>query len=279
MTTLAEIRPTSRNLIINLVRDAGIDVSNWKNFRTGDNELRAAANPKYCYEWAFIEPKKVVAINFWYAELRNENGQITQAYNYREIANKPGQKSIWKKRAQTVDDAIRYACDEGLPIRAIICDGNMRNLDDKASRVTKRRLDEKLWAVTEYDYHTGRCVITRGVEASRLKDQFSLPDYESTVTEKISRTGEVFVRRPEIRRIALNRANGSCEYCSMQGFVMMDGSIFLETHHIIPLSEGGTDTPENVASLCPNHHREAHLGKCSQYIREHLLSLRKSENP
>ena len=34
----------------------------------------------------------------------------------------------------------------------------------------------------------------------------------------------------------------------------------METHHIVPLSEGGSDGDDNVAALCPNHHREAHYG-------------------
>lgn len=32
-------------------------------------------------------------------------------------------------------------------------------------------------------------------------------------------------------------------------------SIDLEAHHIIPEAEGGPDTFDNAAPLCPNHHR------------------------
>jgi predicted HNH restriction endonuclease len=44
------------------------------------------------------------------------------------------------------------------------------------------------------------------------------------------------------------------------GFKTSRGPIYLETHHAIPLSLGGADTPDNVIALCPNHHREAHHG-------------------
>jgi predicted HNH restriction endonuclease len=54
---------------------------------------------------------------------------------------------------------------------------------------------------------------------------------------------------------------------------MPNGQVFLETHHIIPLSEGGGDVITNVAALCPNHHREAHHGSQAELIRAHLLEV------
>lgn len=54
---------------------------------------------------------------------------------------------------------------------------------------------------------------------------------------------------------------------------MADGKIYLETHHIVPLSEDGLDTEKNVAALCPNHHREAHHGVIKTEMRKKLLNL------
>jgi len=51
---------------------------------------------------------------------------------------------------------------------------------------------------------------------------------------------------------------------------MADGRLYLETHHIISLSENGSDEVGNVVALCPNHHREAHYGEASKYIQEKL---------
>ena len=57
------------------------------------------------------------------------------------------------------------------------------------------------------------------------------------------------------------------------------GSIYLESHHIHPLSEGGADTIENVIALCPNHHREAHFGENRDQFRvslcERVMQLNK----
>ena len=37
-----------------------------------------------------------------------------------------------------------------------------------------------------------------------------------------------------------------------------DGSPYLETHHIVWLSNGGEVTPDNTVALCPNSHRKMH---------------------
>ena len=46
-----------------------------------------------------------------------------------------------------------------------------------------------------------------------------------------------------------------CQHCGCY-------TICIERHHIIPVSEGGTDDPENIEFLCPMCHREAHLLSC-----------------
>lgn len=59
----------------------------------------------------------------------------------------------------------------------------------------------------------------------------------------------------------LDRSNGICELCGKKApFINYFGQPFLEVHHIIPLSENGPDVVDNAVGLCPNCHREAHLG-------------------
>ncbi len=36
-----------------------------------------------------------------------------------------------------------------------------------------------------------------------------------------------------------------------------------DVHHIVEWSEGGTDEPDNLIVLCPNHHRLVHEGDLS----------------
>ena len=84
-------------------------------------------------------------------------------------------------------------------------------------------------------------------------------------------SGMAFVRDAGLRARALDRAKGFCEYCAKPGFATADGGMFLETQHVVPLGEGGADTEENIAALCPNHHREAHHGARRDEIRRKLL--------
>ena len=65
-----------------------------------------------------------------------------------------------------------------------------------------------------------------------------------------------------IKAYAKKRAKGVCENCSNKApFINQQGDPYLEVHHIRKLSDGGADHPLNVATICPNCHREAHKSK------------------
>ena len=69
-------------------------------------------------------------------------------------------------------------------------------------------------------------------------------------------------RSDSIRVYALARADGICEACGAAApFKKPDGTPYLEVHHIRRLSDGGPDSPEWVAAICPNCHRRAHFGR------------------
>lgn len=276
MAKLSEIIPTARQRVIDLVAAAGMDVSDWGNFKGGKE--KAASNPKYCYEWSFIEAKKLVVLNLWYASMQERDATIFQDLNLREVAHRYGReprKPAWERRSRNMDLAIQAAVRDKLPIRVVICDGEMRDIendDSEPSRVEKRLLDPIPWAVTAYDWNNGACTVTRGATPDRFVDQFSVSPESTPQPERRMVTGEEFVRNPNVRRRALLRANGVCEWCAQPGFAMTDGRIFLETHHVIPLAEGGPDTEDNVVALCPNHHREVHHGANGPEMRKHLLA-------
>ena len=86
-------------------------------------------------------------------------------------------------------------------------------------------------------------------------------------------------RNPIVALITKNRArdkdnNYCCELCNAKSFDQTD----LDSHHMIPLSEGGIDNIYNTVCLCPNCHRYAHSGKMTLYqkcqlfetIRKHI---------
>lgn len=152
MTALSDIKPTERHRIYDLVRSAGIDVSDWAKLKGGKS--KAAANPKYCYEWSFFRAKKLVVLNLWHAELDYHNGIISKGLNLRRRAFRIETVPNRKKRALNMDQYIQTAYVEGLSVRVILLEGRIRKSNDpdgKPSRATKRRLDPETWAVTEYD--------------------------------------------------------------------------------------------------------------------------------
>lgn len=268
MTTLADLEPKRRALVMNLVAEAGIDISNWANVKGG--AAKAAANPKYCYEWSFLDRDKVAALNLWHGSMQEREGVIFHELNMREHARKCARlatKRVWETRAINMDVAIQNAFSKSLPVRVIVCAGVVKDLEDEkpeASKVRARMLDPEVWTVTAYDWNTGACRLTRGAggaaaASQKFVDQFSVegavrqPEYRDV-------SGHVFVRSAAVRAVALARAAGNCEWCGETGFLMDDGRIYLETHHVDPLSERGTDADDNVSALCANDHRQAHYG-------------------
>jgi len=273
MSKLSEIAPTNLLRMIDLVRAAGVDVSDWSNCQGG--EKNASRNPKYCYEWSYIEPKKVVVLNLWYDFMEeNDDCVIMRRINMREFAaTRPFPEN---DRSLKFDAAIQTAINERLPIRVIILGRKTRDANkpkESSSRVSARLLDPLNWSVAKYDRQSGDSILQRDREGDRDRfvDQFSIDEKSMQPPNRRTVSGQVFDRSTEVREKVLSRANGKCEWCGMQGFVMKNGKIYLETHHIIPLREDGLDCVSNVAALCANHHREAHHGKNKTEIRKTLL--------
>lgn len=266
MADLADLKPTLKHKIMDLVAAAGINTDDWKNFKGGTE--KAASNPKYSYEWSFVEPNMTVVLCLWYEIMVQKNGRITYDLNPREHARNC--KYMAKHRALRMDNAIQLAIIEKLPIQVVVCSG--RRDDGTSSRAKKRLLDKMLWSVQSYDKDSGECTLCRG-SADTYIDQFFYIDTGNDPVEKRDVNGQVFVRKAEVRSQVLRRAKGRCEYCGKSVFVSFNGSIYLETHHIVPLSENGSDATSNVIALCPNHHKEAHFGINKVDLRESFIEI------
>ena len=79
--------------------------------------------------------------------------------------------------------------------------------------------------------------------------------------KKVFASATGYERDPKVKAWVLIAAGGSCECCRKQApFVSIDGSPFLEVHHIRRLADAGPDVVENAVALCPNCHRELHHG-------------------
>lgn len=84
---------------------------------------------------------------------------------------------------------------------------------------------------------------------------------ENKTPELIAVTTRIYKRSPYVVAEVLSRANGKCQSCNSDApFLKVDGTPFLEVHHIEWLSNGGEDSVKNAIALCPNCHRQAHYG-------------------
>jgi hypothetical protein len=75
---------------------------------------------------------------------------------------------VWEKRALNMDAAIQVAFRKKLPVRVIVCEGEMRDLaagDERASWVKLRSLDQVPWFVQDYDWNTGQTHLVRAGSA------------------------------------------------------------------------------------------------------------------
>lgn len=87
-----------------------------------------------------------------------------------------------------------------------------------------------------------------------------------------------FARDAAVGAWALERAGWRCEACGCQApFRTAQGEPYLEVHHLRRLADGGPDTVDNVAALCPSCHREVHLGEHADEVRLKLYRLRSGD--
>jgi class 3 adenylate cyclase len=106
----------------------------------------------------------------------------------------------------------------------------------------------------------------------RYVDQFTLAARHAPNARSATTTSS-----EAVRTAVLQAAEGRCEHCGAPGFQLEDGAIYLETHEIVPISEGGADDRRNVIALCPNHHREAHHGVDAPLLRLTFAKLRRAK--
>jgi hypothetical protein len=91
-----------------------------------------------------------------------------------------------------------------------------------------------------------------------------------------TRSGLIYKRDAKAREAVLVIAGGHCERCGQQGFLTTAGERYLETHHVVGVSERGPDTVDNIIAICPNCHRQAHFAaERLQIERDFMQAIRR----
>ena len=278
---------------MDLVAEAGVDVSGWAFRKDGSPVKKPRANPNFCYEWAFGGDDEPTVLCVWHESLKIEGGVICYADSLLDSASRLDpivadqsqdipvkfRASSQAKRAHRFDDLLKQAFQSAKPLRILLLTGDRRSREAaglETSHVHFRSLDAEPWFVHSYRETDGAFRLVRNVLPPRpgegttidFVDQFSIPD----ATERQETLGFTYTRSAEVRRRVLERAKGICECCGVSGFRMANGAVYLETHHVIPLSANGPDVEWNVVAICPNDHRRAHFGFDRKEVRADLIA-------
>jgi predicted HNH restriction endonuclease len=128
------------------------------------------------------------------------------------------------------------------------------------------------------------------ISNTELNNILDLKKLEAKYFNATPRIKEIISRRIErgvISKVAKKANNYECQICkalsiSPFGFMKPNGENYIETHHIIPVSEleQGSLGTLNLLTVCANHHRQLHYGNfkiinnCNDFI-EFLLDGKK----
>lgn len=123
------------------------------------------------------------------------------------------------------------------------------------------------------------------IDTPRLPKNMSLQELRQlakvgespTIKTRSIRTRQHY-RSIAVKRYALARAEGTCECCNTPApFLTKQKTPYLEVHHLFRVADGGPDTPEGVAAICPTCHRRIHNGADGAHVNaelsEHIKEL------
>ncbi len=305
--SLTLLEPTERHRVMDLVAATGVSIESWAVKRGGLPVANPAANPAFCYEWAFGEESEPVVLCVWHETLVIEDDRIVYRGNLRRSASELESRSNDRfqsddlrsraksqaKRARDFDIRCQDAWRLKRPVRLILLKGERaseNNLGRDSSKVEYRLLDSEPWMLASYDMFTGEIHLVRGespageetshassgaalgldketIEMQPYLDQFDM--VEAPQRREVQGSG--YIRSALVRAEVLRRAAGVCEACGDSGFRMANGAIYLETHHVVPLSQSGPDVVWNVVAVCANDHRVAHFGELREEWRSRMI--------
>ena len=289
MIKLEDLRPTEKQLVIEVVEAAGISTADWKT----------KTDPSKRSNWSFGGNKQPAILFIWHNHLQvNEKGWIYYQDNSKTWAIKkerehgPGPK-LQARRAHEFHSLINRAYFANQPVRVAILDG--KRSDKNIDEATARELDNSYWYVHHLNEVTSEILLVRGVPRPKKPSQseevvttYTQPEIIEPIqavasSDPLESKGfpyrhyigatTAYDRDSEVCRQVKTRANGQCEYCGEHGFETARGGSYLEAHHVIPLSCEGTDEVWNVVAICPNDHKRAHFGKDRVQLRDKLITF------
>lgn len=264
MTTLRDLKPTTKQLVKNITEHLGIVMTTQ-------------------YDWCFSNADGPYLLNIWHDNMLEKNGEIYFIDRASEWAeeNMATATQVQLNRASAVSALILKAYYQKAPVRVAILDGVRRKSGlRETSEAHERELDDIPW----YPHHrdeNGRIVVIRGnpqpddfdARAQDLQRSEQKPSPVPPPPRKVEITNTaVFERDSDVVKAVKRRAaDGCCEFCGKEGFRTASGGFYLEAHHVVPLNCGGPDDVRNVVAICADDHRRAHFGEDRHTFRDKLI--------
>lgn len=271
-----------------LVREAGVDVSLWRLRSDGTEVANPAENPNYCYDWSFGSAVDAIVLCVWWANLDSKDGQIVYEENVRQlaeelrrIATQPNRSGADRDRARQqagrardFDERVREAYERLLPVRMVINEGDRKERDElgkSSSRVAKRALDSESWFVHKYDSATGNCRLVRGIKPSEVAanaGEVALDDWRGPEDELQLRAINIRRGQDDFRQRLLSAWRRSCVVTRCTVVEL------LEAAHIVPHADETDYRTCNGLLLRADIHTLYDLGLLSidEQMRVHLAS-------
>jgi hypothetical protein len=288
MTSKLAIKPTGNELVYDTLVSAGVNVDEWQGNRDHAYLKR---------QWNFGgagNDDPIVLFNWWtdIAEFQGELSYSEDAHEARREQSEvmvdktasSAEKALARKRLSYIShrlELVQKAYSRTLPVRFVLLLGKKGELVKGTSSVTHRKLDPENWYVHDISPF-GFFRLVRGripPPSIPFDDQVSEIFSEKYLREDLA--GETPSRDRSVRLFAQKRAGGRCEVpgCVHSTFLTHRGAIYLEVHHVIPISVGGPDKYWNVAAVCAAHHRETHYGESRLNLLTELLRMLESKHP
>lgn len=132
----------------------------------------------------------------------------------------------------------------------------MGNLD-----INVYELEEYLPTIAIGEDSGNKRIVDDNDDLEELKKQF-VEDMDQEQLKNVSEEKliQLVKRYRSVVKKVKQRSGYKCQICG-QNFLMDNGRYYCEAHHIIPISEDGSQSAENVIVLCANHHRMFHYAK------------------
>ncbi len=128
--------------------------------------------------------------------------------------------------------------------------------------IAKKNIPNPLYTLSHEEFERYKNKIQKETKKLSLDELKSKALEKRKILKKVNVQSTQYLRDPFVSEYVKKVANGICQDCKQPApFISKKtGEPYLETHHIKPLSQGGSDTIDNVIALCPNCHRKRHYG-------------------